>query len=217
MGGGGEVPGGTNRVACGSLRGLLDCACNDQHDDRQRRRGKGHAVTTRLAIAMTLWCGLTACAPGATGVAVTPDGTPAPTTGKIVSGTVKGGAVGATTKVALVGYFVNAYGQRLNALGQPATSDVLVSVPTEKDGKYGIDLPKPPLGPTDRPATVVSANLALVGYNDDNGNNQPDPGEARAFAAYPLSYAPHVGYSVIRPDRIQTDLLAFERIGITLD
>lgn len=158
-----------------------------------------------------------ACAPRPTGPSLLPTGAQAQASGRVVSGTVQGAKVSATTKVALVGFFANASTLRLDGDGQPQTSDVIVSVPVV-DGRYGMDLPRAPFGPPDAPSAANRGTFWLMAYNDDNGNHQIDADEARVWLSdIPISYATFLGYSISRPGAVATDPTSFEKVNIRFD
>jgi hypothetical protein len=171
----------------------------------------------------TAWiaCGLllVGCMPQPTGPALTPSGQEVPNANRVLSGTVQGSKVTANTRVALVGYFANAAGQKLDAQGNSLTDDILISVPV-KDGRYGLGLPVPPSGPSDAPMPSVRGRLAILVFDDANGNLRRDDGEA--YVAVPetdtaISFMPFAGYSIQRNNISSTDPTYFDRVNLTFN
>jgi hypothetical protein len=130
---------------------------------------------------------------------------------------VQGSKVTPSTRVALVGYYANAAGQRLDARGQSPIDDILVSVPV-KDGRYGLGLPIPPTGPETAPMPAVRGRFAILVFDDVNGNRTRDEGET--FMTVPetettISFAPFAGYAIQRNNISSTDPAYFDRVNLT--
>ncbi|MBC7544873.1 MAG: hypothetical protein H7338_19285 [Candidatus Sericytochromatia bacterium] len=162
---------------------------------------------------------LTGCSAQPTGLAVTPRGQEVPPSTRVLAGTLVGSQVGPTARVALVGYFANSAGQKLDALGAPASEDVVVSVPA-KDGRYGIALPVPPSGPGNAPSPAVRGRFGLLVFNDANGNQRPDPAEAAYVVPeteVAVNYQPFAGYTIQRNNITSTDPTYFDRVNLTFN
>jgi hypothetical protein len=170
----------------------------------------------QIGLALAL---LTGCMPSPSGPSLTPAGQEVPNANRVLSGNLTGSKVTATTRVGLVGYYANASGQRLDAQGQSAANDVLVSVPV-KDGRYGLGMPIPPSGPAAAPMPAVRGRFGIVIFDDANGNRQIDDGET--FVAIPesettISFAPFAGYTIQRNSISSTDPSYFDRVNLTFN
>lgn len=150
-----------------------------------------------------------ACTARPSGVAVMPTGQTPPASGRVLAGEVTGAKVGPQTKVALGGSFLDAQGVRLDALGKPTTEELLISVPV-KDKRYGFDLPKPPYG-------AVSGAFTLMVYDDANGNNRQDAGEAYVVTPQQVTYTANVGFGIVRGLTTIQDPAALGQVNLTFD
>lgn len=129
---------------------------------------------------------LAACGPTATQVS-TPDGQVLDAD-RSISGKVTGDAVGADTKIALFGAFVNVSGNKIDATNQTIEEDTTLAVQAISEGGYAFALPKPP-----QKAGLGVANLRIFAFNDTNNNNMYDEDELKS-AEGSVRYAPGVGY-----------------------
>jgi hypothetical protein len=162
---------------------------------------------------------LAGCMPQPTGPSLTPAGQTVENANRTLSGTLQGTKVGATTRVGLIGYYANAAGQKLDAAGQPTADDLLISVPV-KDGRYGVGLPIPPAGPSAAPMPVVRGRFAILVFNDTNGNQRLDDGEANLAVPETdtaISFAPFAGYAIQRNNVNSTDPTFFDRVNLTFN
>ncbi len=139
-----------------------------------------------LILAGGLTFGMTACGPTATQIE-TPDGQKLEAD-RGISGKVTGDAVGANTKVALFGAFLNVSGNKINAVNETIDEDTTLAQQAVVDGMYSFSLPKPP-----QKASLGVANLQIFAFNDDNGNNMYDEGELKSPEGS-VRYAPGIGY-----------------------
>lgn len=170
----------------------------------------------RIGVAVAL---LSGCMPQPTGPSLTPTGQEVPNANRVLAGTVKGSKVTAATRVGLAGYFANASGERLDAQGQPAMSDILVSVPV-KDGRYGLGMPVPPTGPAATPMPAVRGRFGIVIFNDTNGNQQLDSDEESKVipeSDTAITFAPFAGYAIQRNSLNSTDPTYFNGVNLTFD
>lgn len=129
---------------------------------------------------------LTACGPTATQIS-TPDGQKLDGD-RSISGKITGDAVGAETKIALFGAFVNLSGNKIDATNQTIEEDTTLAVQAVSEGKYAFALPKAP-----QKAGLGVANLRLFAFNDANNNNRFDEGELKSPEGS-VRYAPGIGY-----------------------
>ena len=129
---------------------------------------------------------LAACGPTATQIS-TPDGQVLEGD-RSISGKITGDAVGADTKVALFGAFVNVSGNKIDATNQTIEADPPLAVQAVSEGQYAFALPKPP-----QKAGLGVANLRIFAFNDANNNNMFDEGELKSPEGS-VRYAPGVGY-----------------------
>lgn len=129
---------------------------------------------------------LAACGPTATQIS-TPDGQKLEGD-RSISGKVTGDAVGADTKIALFGAFVNVSGNKIDATNQTIEDDTTLAVQAISEGQYAFALPKPP-----QKAGLGVANLRIFAFNDANNNNMYDEGELKSPEGS-VRYAPGVGY-----------------------
>lgn len=152
---------------------------------------------------------LAACSARPSGIAVMPTGQTPPGSDRVLAGEVTGAQVGPKTKVALGGSYLDAQDVRLNALGQPTTDELLISVPL-KDQRYGFDLPVPPYG-------AVGGAFTLVVYNDLNDNDRLDADEPHVVTPQEVTYTPNVGYGIVRGLTTIQDPAALGQVNLTFD
>jgi hypothetical protein len=156
---------------------------------------------------------LVGCNPPPTGPSLAPGGQSVPSSGRIMSGTVQGAKLGATTKIALSGSFTNGQGGKIDALGRPITGDatVIASVPV-KEGKYAMDLPAVPVG-------AVAGGFEVLAYNDANNNSTIDEGEYKAKGnGSQIVFAAVLGYNVLNTTATAlTDALALDKVNVVFN
>lgn len=96
---------------------------------------------------------------------------------KGISGAVTGEAVGAKTKVAVFGAFVNLpSNNKIDTDNQTITADTTLAVAPVSAGKYNFAMPK-------APQKAHLASFKVFAFNDDNDNSKYDENEKKSKEA----------------------------------